>query len=176
MRAAVATALLALLAVLALPGTASAGTTGIGTVPTGTITPLLDCITKNRDGSVTAVLGYTNASASTATIAVGQLNQLSPSRFSGRQPSTFQTGTHRGVLSLTLTNAEYMNGAYWWVDGNVVYFDWPRTQSGPYCSPGTSLPATGNGTGLVIALAVAGVVGALLLRRARPGLRRPGTA
>ena len=175
-RAAVLAGAIAMLAVLAVPGTASAATTGIGTVPTGTITPTLQCITKKSDGSVTAVLGYTSSAKTTATIAVGQLNQLSPSRFSGKQPSTFQPGAHPGVLSLTLTSTEYMNGAYWWVDGNVVYFDWARTQSGPFCSPGTTLPANGNGTGIAVGLVAAGLVGVVVVRRVRRTQLRVATA
>ena len=167
----------ALLTLLAVPGTASAATSpGIGTVPTGTITPTLQCLTKGSNGSVTAVLGYTSAAKTTATIAVGQLNQLSPSRLSGKQPSTFQPGAHPGVLSLTMTSSEYMNGAYWWVDGNVVYFDWARTQNGPFCSPGTTLPANGNGTGIAVGLVAAGLAGVLVVRRVRRTAGRPPTA
>jgi LPXTG-motif cell wall-anchored protein len=165
---AAATALLALLAVLAVPGTASAATTpGIGTVPTNTITPLLDCVQKNKDGSVTAILGYTNASTRTQTITVGSLNQIAPSRFSGTQPTTFKPGTQHGVLSLPMTNSEYMGGDYWYVDGNFAYFGWTWTQNGPFCAPGTSLPATGNGTGIAIGLLAAGLVGGLVVRRVR---------
>jgi hypothetical protein len=168
-------AALVLLTLLAAPGTASAAGTGVGTVPTGTITPLLDCIKKESNGSVTALLGYTSSARTAVTIARGQLNQLSPSRLTGAQPTTFQPGTKHGAFAVTITNAEYMNGAYWWVDGNVTYFDWPRTQQGPYCAPGTTLPAAGNGTGIAIALLAAGVVGALAVRSLRRAVTRgPG--
>jgi hypothetical protein len=151
------------LVMVATPGSASATTTGIGTVPTNTITPILECITKGTDGSLTALLGYTNASKSTQTLKVGTLNQLAPSRANGSQPTSFQPGTHHGVFSVKLSKSEYMGGDYWYVDGNFAYFGWAWTQNGPFCSAATELPATGNGTGIAIALLVAGAVGVLVV-------------
>src|SRR3712207_6411123 len=99
-------AVLALLAVVAAPGPASA---------TGSVTPILDCLRQNPNGSYTAVLGYTNTSRSPVTIPRGTWNRISPAGYDGSQPTVFQPGTRHGAVTVTITRSEYMGGPYWWL-------------------------------------------------------------
>jgi hypothetical protein len=55
------------------------------------ITPILECISYNEDGSRTATFGYENFNTSVINIAVGQNNKIVNANFSG-QPSQFNTG------------------------------------------------------------------------------------
>jgi hypothetical protein len=157
-------AVVGLVALLAAPGTASATYGGGGD---GSVSPFVDCLRQNPDGTYTAVLGYTNSSRSAEAIARGSWNQVSPSRYDGRQPTTFASGTRHGALSLTLTRSEYMGGPYWYLDGNVVFFGWAWRDGVGTCPPSTELPEEGNGTGPAIVLLGAGVVGAVALHRVR---------
>jgi len=153
------TALVAAVALVATPGTASA---------IGEVTPVLECVRKNSNGTYTAVLGYTNSSTAPVTIPQGSRNTVSPTKYNGWQPTTFQPGTHRGAVTVTVTGSEYLTGAtYWNLDGNVAYYGWTWTRNGPTCPPSTELPAEGNGTGAVIALGIAAVVGAANVHPAR---------
>ncbi|RBY78131.1 hypothetical protein DQ238_13075 [Geodermatophilus sp. TF02-6] len=161
-------AVVAVVGLVAAPGTASAASK--------TVTPTLDCLRENGDGTYTAILGYTNTSKNPVTIPVGSWNQVQPARFDGPQPTVFQPGTKRGAYTVTLTQDEYMGGPSWYLGGTFVFFGWSWTHDGkaPTCPPSTELPEEGNGTGPLIALAVAGVVGALVVHRTRRGAQAAG--
>lgn len=151
----------------------------------GQVTPTLDCIVRNGRADYTAVLGYTSTHRSTVTIPVGTDNKLSaspdgsqPTSFpDGSQPTSFQPGTHHGVFSVRVTTPV----AFWTLDGNRLVM---TSGAADTCSAGVVMPATGNGTGPAIGLAVAGLVGAFALRRwrrralpsSRPGPPVPSTA
>jgi hypothetical protein len=157
-------AVIALLALVAMPGAAAAAPSATAT---GFVQPILDCITKNPDGTVTAVLGHTNTSKSSITVPVGTWNNIQPAKANGPQPTVFKPGTVHGAYSVKMTNSQYMGGSYWYLDGSFAYFGWAWTQNGPFCPPSTQLPEEGNGTGPAIGLAVAGGVGAILVHRAK---------
>lgn len=173
------------LVVLATPAVASATT--ITTSPTpatataslGTVTPLLDCYTRNADGSYTALLGYTSTYSATRTITSGSsANTFNPTRYNGAQPSSFTTGTHHAAFSVKVLAADIPGGVTWTLDGHVLDYAAEASKSG-ICSPGTSLPAEGNGTGWTIALVAAGAVGAGALVQTRRRTARaavPGEA
>jgi hypothetical protein len=144
-------AVIAVAGVLALPGTASAK---------GTVVPLLDCVVTNADGTWTAVFGYRNTSGSAVSIPSGARNKVTPVTYGAPQPTTFQPGTHRGVFTVTVPRGA---GPMWHLDGTNLA---ARLGSATACPPPTELPAEGNGTGMAIALAGAGVVGLALVRRA----------
>jgi hypothetical protein len=152
-------AVIALLGLVAVPGTASATTRGV--------TPFVDCVRQHgNNGSYTVVLGYTNSSRSTVTIPLGSRNFLSPSKDNGAQPTRFQPGTHHGAFSVGLSKKEYQGLPFWHLDGEVVFFSaWG--QGDPSCPSPTELPEEGNGTGPAIALVVAGVIGAAVVHRFR---------
>jgi hypothetical protein len=121
--------------------------------------PVLNCVQTGSNGAYTAVLGYKNTSSATYTI-TGDYNVISPSTYNGRQPTVFKPGTYTGVFSVPVSS-----GTLYWTLGNTK-LTISRTST-PACPAGTSLPADGNGTGVVGALAVAAVLGALVVRRAR---------
>ncbi len=144
-------AVIVVVGLVAFPGMASAA---------GSVTPLVDCVVKNSDGSWTAVFGYDNSTGTTVTIPVGLDNYITPRSYGSPQPTTFAPGVHRGAFTVPVQLGE---GPVWTVE--------QRTSAGvvsttPACPSSTELPATGNGTGPVIGLAVAGVVGAVVVHRA----------
>jgi hypothetical protein len=135
------------------------------------VLPLLDCVSANSNGTYVAVLGYSNPTGRTATIPYGSRNVITPSKFDRLQPTTFNPGVHHGVFTVTFTYQDiYGPVPGWTLDGTTLGDDDTRVT---LCPAGTVMPATGNGTGGAIALAVAGVVGVLLIRRS---VRRAGTA
>jgi hypothetical protein len=144
-------AVIALIGLVTVPGAASAA---------GTVTPLLDCIVKNGDGSWTAVLGYRNTTRSAVTIPVGADNQVTPAPYGDPQPTVFEPGVHRGAFTVTVERGA---GLVWHLDQDnlIAHFD-----SAAACPSSTELPEEGNGTGPAIGLAVAGAVGAVLVHRA----------
>ena len=151
-------AVIALIGLLASPGTALA---------VGEVAPVLDCVRKNTNGTYTAVLGYTNRASVPITLPVGSRNKVAPASQDGRQPTTFQPGTVRGAFTMTLTSTEYTrSGNYWAIDGNIAYVGQVLAPNAAICPTSTELPEEGNGTGPAIGLAVAGVVGAVLVHRA----------
>ncbi|WP_139177281.1 hypothetical protein [Geodermatophilus siccatus] len=145
-------ALIVVAGLLALPGTASA---------TGTVVPLLDCVVTNRDGSWTAVFGYRNTASSPVRIPAGPRNKVTPVTYGAPQPITFQPGTHRGAFTVTVSRGA---GPMWHLDGTNLA---ARLRSATACPPSTQMPAEGNGTGTAIALMAAGLVGAMVVQRAR---------
>jgi hypothetical protein len=145
-------ALIAVVGLLALPGTASAK---------GTVVPLLDCVVVNRDGSWTAVFGYRNTSSSPVSIPRGAQNKVTPVRYGTPQPTTFEPGTHHGAFTVPVSRGA---GPMWHLDGTNLA---ARLGSATACPPSTELPEEGNGTGPAIALVAAGVVGAVVVQRAR---------
>ncbi len=154
-------AVVVLVGLVAGPGPASAGSNGV--------TPILDCLRQNPNGSYTAVLGYTNTSRTAVTIPRGTWNRISPATYDGPQPTVFQPGTRHGAVTVTISKSEYMGGPYWWLDGEFVYWGWAWTHDGSAatCPSSTELPVEGNGTGPVIALLAAGLVGGVAVQRAR---------
>lgn len=148
-------AVLALGWLLAAPGAASAA---------GTVKPVLDCYLTNSDGSVTAVIGYVNT-GEPRDIPLGNRNKLRPVTFHGVQPTRFESGTVRGAFSITLTRSELQQRPRWNLDGYTL--DYRSTSAATSsCPSSTELPEEGNGTGPAIALAVAGVVGGVVVHRA----------
>ena len=143
----------AAVAVLATPGTAAAA-------GGNDLTPLLDCVSRNDDGTFTAVFGYLNPTGTTVRVPVGPDNQLTPDRTGQTLPTTFLPGEARGVFSVTVDQGA---GVLWHLgDDNLA----ARVNSKPACPP-TEMPAEGNGTGPVVALAAGGLFGVLLLRQVR---------
>jgi hypothetical protein len=135
-------------------GSSSGGYTG-DTV----VFPVLNCIQAGSNGAYTAVLGYKNTGRSTFTI-TGGYNVISPSSYNGKQPTTFKPGTYNGVFSLSVSSGT----VYWTLADTKLTIS--RTAASA-CPKDTQMPADGNGTGVVGALGVAAVAGALIVRRAR---------
>ena len=143
---------IAVLGLIAAPGTASAG---------GGVTPLFECVTKlHGSAGWTALLGYSNSSGQPVTYVVGPENVLQPSESNGLQPTTFEPGTHRGVLIVPFKTG---NSVTWTIAGSSV----AATMNSKDCPSSTELPEDGNGTGPAIVLIAAGVVGAVAVQRVR---------
>ena len=134
--------------------------------PGDVLTPLVDCVVHNDDGTWTAVLGYSNPTRSAVSVPRGSDNQITPDRWKTRLPTRFEPGVKRGVFSVVVDRGA---GVVWHLgDDNLKVRDDARA-----CPPATEMPADGNGTGMVVALGAAGIVGALAVRRVR---RQTGTA
>jgi hypothetical protein len=133
--------------------------------PADSLTPLVDCIVTNDDGSWTAVLGYVNGGSSTVSIPVGRDNKITPDRAGNVLPTRFEPGRHRGAGSVTVDRGA---GAVWHLGDDQFKI---RSTSAKACPPPTEMPAEGNGTGIVVALGAAGVIGAVFVRGNR---RRAG--
>jgi hypothetical protein len=141
----------------AVPGVAAAA-------PPTSVKPLLDCYRTNADGSFTVVVGYTNPSTSTTAIPYGSRNIMHPSKFQGSQPTQFLAGTHHGVLSLEVTQADLDAHARWVLDGNTLDYR-AAAGSSTECAPSTPLPALGNGAGFALVLVAGGAFGVWFVRR-----------
>ena len=124
-----------------------------------TLTPLLNCIQAGSGSSYTAVLGYQNPTRTTYVL-YGSTNRLSPSSYDGDQPHRFDPGTHNGVYSLAVSSGTVT----WTLRDTTLTISRTAAKA---CPSDTQLPAEGNGTGAVVALAIAAAVGALIVRRAR---------
>lgn len=156
-----AVGVLVALSLVGAPGAASAA---------GTVSPLLDCVVQNSNGTFTAVLGYSNTTGRAQTIAYGYYNVITPSKYDRVQPTTFYSGTYHGVFKVTLTAYDLWSNPNWRLDGDTV--DYADVTSKP-CPPSTQMPAAGNGAGPALVLLAAGVIGAFLVRRST---RRAGKA
>jgi hypothetical protein len=148
-----AVATLVAVSLLAVPGTASAS---------GTVSPLLDCVVQNSNGTYTVVLGYSNSTGRSQTIPYGWSNVIAPSTYDRLQPTTFKAGTYHGVFTVTLTASDLWSDPHWRLNGDTI--DYADVTSNP-CPPHTQMPAGGNGTGVAIGLLAAGAVGLFLVRR-----------
>lgn len=143
----------AAVAVLATPGTAAAA-------DATDLTPLLDCVSRNDDGSYTAVFGYRNPTSTTIRVPIGADNQLTPERAGATLPTSFVPGELRGAFSVTVDQGY---PATWHLGDDDLQV---RANSRPACTA-AEMPAEGNGTGPVVALGAAGLFGVLLLRHTR---------
>ncbi|MGY1644445.1 hypothetical protein ACI782_25365 [Geodermatophilus sp. SYSU D00703] len=162
-------ALIGVLGVVAAPGTAHAeivGDTDRSEPPD--VVPFIDCVSQNADGSWTAVFGYDNRTGSNVTIPIGPANQVTPTPTGRLQPTGFRPGVRHGVFAVTATGE---TGPMWHLGTSNLQ----ARRTGTACPADTQMPAEGNGTGGVLALGAAGVVGAVLLRRVgrRRGVHPP---
>ncbi|MGY1639574.1 hypothetical protein ACI782_00370 [Geodermatophilus sp. SYSU D00703] len=144
-------------ALVAAPGTASAA---------GGVTGIVSCYTDNLDGSYTVVVGYRSSYASPVTLPLGPANQTYPTRLQGAQPTVLQPGTHHAAFTVRITNADLWANARWELDGTVLQYN-SMVSYATVCPSSTQMPADGNGSGPVIALAAAGIVGAVAVARSR---------
>jgi hypothetical protein len=159
-------AVIALIGLVAAPGMASAAATY-------TVKPVLNCYKENADDSWTVVVGYVNSSRKTVDIPRGAHNQAYPSKFASLPPTSFTPGTVNGVFTAVVSLSDLYSGARWVLDGYTLDYR-AAASSSRVCPSSTELPAQGNGLGPTIGLAVAGVVGAVLLHRATRRARALG--
>ena len=132
------------------------------------VSGFVDCVIPESSGGFTAVMGYSNSWGFDLWLPHGWLNNITPSRYQGEQPTVFKPGEHHGVFSLHVT-APY---AQWNLFGTRVRIDPLATA----CPQPTEMPGEGNGTGIVIAIVVAGLAGAVLVHRMRKHLAAASAA
>jgi hypothetical protein len=133
--------------------------------------PTCDCIRKNDKDEYQAVFGYDSTSKSSGKIARGDNNKLeiaglnagSSTKIDGVQTDTFEPGSHRAAFATSWVPKD--TEVTWAVGGKQVSANWSK----PTCGRDVSLPADGNGSGPIIALALSGLIaaGAVVLRRRR---------
>ncbi|SDN50738.1 hypothetical protein SAMN05660199_00156 [Klenkia soli] len=160
-------ALVAVLSVVAMalaPGLASAATAPAPAPAAGTVKPVVNCYTDNKDGTYTAVLGYTNSGSTTREIAVGPANKTDPTAWQSKVPTSFKPGTNNGVASVVLTQAQ-ANGqspASWTLDGTTLNVS--NVGNVPVCTA-SQMPMLANGAALLGGLVAAALVGVVVIRR-----------
>lgn len=67
--------------------------------------PVLECVTRNADGSWTAHFGYLNGSPFELTVPVGATNQFTPAPMNRGQPSRFASGRRQFAFSVVFDGA-----------------------------------------------------------------------
>lgn len=165
-----AVGVIAALALLLVPGTASA------TGTTGTVKGIVDCYRQHADNTFTVIVGYTNTTGAQKTYSYGTANQVYPTRLQGTQPKQFAAGTVHGAWTVKLTYDEIFNqNARWVLNGTTLQYSY-HVQYATVCPPSTQLPADGNGTGTAVGLSAAGLAGAFLMLRHRRRLARAAAA
>lgn len=89
---------------------ALAGAPGALASPQNHLTPILNCIDVNGDGSITAHFGYSNTWTNQVTVPAGKTsgggqNWFLPDPKDRGQPSQFDPGTFNDVFTVTFTSA-----------------------------------------------------------------------
>ena len=153
---------LALVGAVAATVALAPGVAAAGDEYDSSLVPVLTCVTQAENGTYTAVFGYHNRTSRVISVPRGDNNNVDPS---GPVPEVFQPGLHHGAFSVTTT-----------VDRRVEWelYDYDLraySSSQPSCGPEVQMPADGNGSGAVIALVGAGVIGAAMVHRSRRGVR-----
>jgi LPXTG-motif cell wall-anchored protein len=131
-----------------------------------------DCVVKNTEtNQYRAVFGYHSTSKSAGKISVGTNNKLEvsggPSKLDGVQTTTFEPGSHKAAFATGWLSKDAE--VTWSVGGQKASANWNK----PTCGRDVSLPATGNGSGPLLALAASLLIagGAIVLRKRRFKLR-----
>lgn len=92
------------------------------------VSPVLECVTDNGDGSYTAVFGYNNPNVYAVNIPVGSNNRFIPDPINRGQPEYFNPGRTYGAISIGFTGG---GNIVWSLDGKTA----TGGSGGPPCSP-----------------------------------------
>ncbi|BBH71660.1 hypothetical protein ACTI_83450 [Actinoplanes sp. OR16] len=121
-------------------------------------TPTCDCVVQDsKTNTYRAVFGYVSSASKTGKIDAGDNNKVV---LSGTSKSTdakvttrFEPGTHKASFATGWISKDTQ--ATWKVGGKNVTAHWNK----PTCGRDVSLPAGGNGSGPLLALLIAALVG-----------------
>jgi hypothetical protein len=81
--------------------------------PTAAVRPVLECVTKNKNGTYTARFGYKNENTVAVTIPVGPNNKFTPNPQNRGQPTVFQPGRIQNAFSVVFDG----NNLVWTLKG-----------------------------------------------------------
>ena len=151
----------AALIVVAVGGTFLASTPATATWTDFEATATCDCVLKQGE-RYKAVFGYANSTTKIGEFEAGQYNAVSGS--TGTEVVTrFEPGTHKAAFASGWVGRNEV--VTWTIGSQRVVATWDK----PTCGPSVSLPAGGNGSGPVIALAASLLIaaGVVLTRKFR---------
>ena len=135
-------------------------------------TPTCDCVVQDsKTNTYRAVFGYVSNSSATGKIDAGSNNKVvlsSNSSTDAKVTTRFEPGTHKASFATGWISKDTQ--ATWKVGGKNVTAHWNK----PTCGRDVSLPAGGNGSGPILALVIAGLVGGgIYLWRKRRTVTQP---
>lgn len=87
---------------------------------TGSVRPVVECVTANGDGTYTAYFGYRNDGDEAVTIPVGPRNRIAPAPEDRGQPTTFSPGGTAPWPNAPFSAAFSGGGLSWTVDGQTA--------------------------------------------------------
>lgn len=121
-------------------------------------TPTCDCVVQDtKNNTYRAVFGYVSSSKSAGKIDAGDNNKLEivggTTRTDGLVTTRFEPGTHKASFSTGWVSKN--TTVTWKVGGKTVTATWNK----PTCGRDVSLPAGGNGSGPIVALLLAALIG-----------------
>jgi hypothetical protein len=135
-------------------------------------TPTCDCVVQDtKNNTYRAVFGYVNTSKSAGKIDAGTNNRLEltggTTKTDGTVTTRFEPGSHKASFSTGWISKN--TKVTWTVGGKTVTATWNR----PTCGKDVSLPAGGNGSGPLLALLVAALIGGgvFFWRKRRPAVK-----
>lgn len=133
--------------------------------PNGSITPIVNCIWNNGNGTVTASVGYRSTNSGTVTEPIGSGNRFRPGAQNRGQPTTFLPGTQNNVFAVTVTYAEIEDEINWYVTGRSA-----SVETIVMCAS-KPVPQVGSVGALLLGLLVLGMAAsAVLFTRTRPAV------
>jgi hypothetical protein len=124
------------------------------------LTPLVECIWDNGDGTSSVVWGYDNPSTDTLTIDFGGKNKMAPGADDQGQGTVFLPGLHSNTFVTTFTGTNHT-----WTLGNNKAVS---SASTPACAT-KPVSVIGSGRALVLGLALALAIGLPVVAARREG-------
>jgi len=146
--------------------------TGSAASPQNHLTPILNCIDVNGDGSITAHFGYSNSWTNQVNVPAGKTsgggqNWFLPAPADRGQPSQFDPGTFSDVFTVTFTPTGANPTLEWRLsDVNSGYGSAVADAGSSRCTP---VPAFGFDSPWPVILVVVGL-GAMVALRRRPAV------
>jgi hypothetical protein len=94
-------------------------------IPTATpvrekVSPLLECVQDNEDGTITAFFGYKNHSSFLVEIPIGELNKMKPGPLDRGQPTEFDPGRSSQYPNASFQVVFQGESITWYLDGESV--------------------------------------------------------